>query len=223
MVLSLAVPIYSRVAARFGAARRLHRHAALLRPQRPDVLVAVPLSRRARAVRHLLRLGELLRHHRAGPGLDVRQLVFDTRQARRLFGLIGSGASLGAIAGGLLARELARRVGTINLLLVLAALIALAAVVVNFGWRVRRRDAARAVGPRPRDRCAARCAIIGGSRYLRLLAAMVFVVAIVTQWTQFQFSLVAEARARRRSRRLTRFFGSFNSGSASSPSSFSCC
>jgi len=42
-------------------------------------------------------------------------MVFDTRQARRLFGLIGSGASLGAIAGGLLARELAKRVGTIDL------------------------------------------------------------------------------------------------------------
>ena len=59
--------------------------------------------------------------------------VFDARQARRLFGLIGAGASAGAIGGGLLARELARRIGTVNLLLVLAVLIFLAAVVVNLG------------------------------------------------------------------------------------------
>src|SRR6476660_5432119 len=37
--------------------------------------------------------------------------LLDTRQAKRLFGLIGSGASLGAIAGGLLARFLVRPVG----------------------------------------------------------------------------------------------------------------
>ena len=35
--------------------------------------------------------------------------LFDTRQAKRLFGLIGSGASLGAIAGGLMARVLVGR------------------------------------------------------------------------------------------------------------------
>ena len=57
--------------------------------------------------------------------------LFDTRQAKRLFGLIGSGASLGAIAGGLLARFLVRPVGgAVNLMLVLAALILVAAVVV---------------------------------------------------------------------------------------------
>ena len=34
--------------------------------------------------------------------------LFDTRQAKRLFGLIGAGASLGAITGGLLARRAGR-------------------------------------------------------------------------------------------------------------------
>ena len=37
--------------------------------------------------------------------------LFDVRQARRLFGLIGAGASLGAIAGGILARFLVGPVG----------------------------------------------------------------------------------------------------------------
>jgi len=137
-------------------------------------------------------------------------MVFDTRQARRLFGLIGSGASLGAIAGGLLARELVAGMGTINLLLVLAALIALAAVVVNMGWSVRRRrDSAEPRGTKPKTVHGA-LAIIRGSNYLRLLAAMVFLVAVATQWTQFQFSLVAEIRNGGDQDRLTQFFGSFN-------------
>jgi AAA family ATP:ADP antiporter len=137
-------------------------------------------------------------------------MVFDSRQARRLFGLIGSGASLGAIAGGLLARELAGRVGTIDLLLVLAALIALAAVVVNVGWRVRRRDAIESSGPPRPTTLHGALAIVRGSSYLRLLAAMVFLVAIATQWTQFQFSLAAEIRHGTDQDGLTRFFGSFN-------------
>ena len=41
---------------------------------------------------------------------------------------------------------------------------------------------------------------------------MVFVVAIVTQWTQFQFSLAAEARYAGDPDRLTRFFGTVNFG-----------
>src|SRR5919109_5687165 len=59
--------------------------------------------------------------------------LFDTRQAKRLFGVIGGGASLGAVVGGLLARTLVRPVGgSVNLLLVLAALILIAAGIVTF-------------------------------------------------------------------------------------------
>src|SRR3954471_4256457 len=54
--------------------------------------------------------------------------LFDTRQAKRLFGLVGAGASLGAILGGLLARVLVPVVhGPVNLLLVLTVLILAAA------------------------------------------------------------------------------------------------
>src|SRR6476646_3274706 len=71
--------------------------------------------------------------------------LFDTRQAKRLFGLIGSGASLGAIVGGFLARVLVGPIGgSINLMLVLVLLIALGAVVVTAAnMRIRRRGALR--------------------------------------------------------------------------------
>ena len=66
--------------------------------------------------------------------------LFDTRQAKRLFGLIGAGASLGAITGGVLARFLVGPVGgTVNMLLVLAILILFAAAIVTFAnFRIRR-------------------------------------------------------------------------------------
>src|SRR4029078_6554171 len=58
--------------------------------------------------------------------------MFDTRQARRLFGLIAVGASLGSIGAGVLARELVGPIGgTVNMMLVLAGLILAAAVIVS--------------------------------------------------------------------------------------------
>ena len=136
--------------------------------------------------------------------------LFDTRQAKRLFGVIATGASLGAITAGLLARLLVGRVGgTVNLLLVLAGLILGAAAIVAFanarlpGQAVVRRGSAR----RPvRDTVRQ----IAGSRYLRLMATLVFFTAIATQWTQFQLSVVADRRYPGDADALTAFFGTFN-------------
>ena len=137
--------------------------------------------------------------------------LFDTRQAKRLFGLIGAGASFGAIAGGLAARYLVEPVGgTENLLLLLAALILSAAVIVAFAHRrVRRRTLSR-TGSRSRQPMADAFRQIASSPYLRLMAALVFVVAIVTQWTQFQLSLVANETHFGDATALTKFFGLFN-------------
>lgn len=148
--------------------------------------------------------------------------LFDTRQARRLFGLVGAGASLGGIAGGLLGRWLVGPLGgTVNLLLVLAALIAATAAIVTSAVRrlppvgagrvhVVSRASGRAAGPRPRPSSRDVLATLASTPYLRLLAALVFVVAIATQWIGFQFSLQASQRFGGDADGLTRFFSSFN-------------
>jgi ATP:ADP antiporter, AAA family len=137
--------------------------------------------------------------------------LFDTRQARRLFGLVGAGASLGAIGAGLLARFLVGPVGgTVNMMLVLAALILLAAAIVTFATaRIPRRSPARR-GPPPRHPFSDSMRQIAASPYLRLMAALVFLVAIATQWTAFQLSLVADRRFGGDADALTVFFGTFN-------------
>ncbi len=139
--------------------------------------------------------------------------LFDVRQARRLFGLIGAGASLGAILGGLLARFLVKPVGgTVNLLLVLAGLILLSAVLAVFaGQRLKSRGLARR-GVRSRSSHALSASLreIASTPYLKWLAALVFLVAVVTQWTNFQLSLVATERYGKDADRLVGFFGTFN-------------
>ena len=137
--------------------------------------------------------------------------LFDTRQAKRLFGLIGAGASFGAITGGVFARYLVEPVGgAVNMLLVLAALIMLAAVIVSIAnTRLPRKQVVRL---RPQSREPIRDAVrqIAASPYLRLMTALVFLVAIATQWTAFQLSLVADERFAGDATGLTRFFGTFN-------------
>jgi AAA family ATP:ADP antiporter len=137
--------------------------------------------------------------------------LFDVRQARRLFGLVGAGASFGALLGGLMARYLVVPVGgTVNLLLVLAALIGSGAVTVAVASRrLRRRGPSvrRRQAPLPFNQALA---TIGSNRYLRLVAALVLLVAIATQWTNFQLSVVADRRFGGDADAITRFFGTFN-------------
>ena len=56
--------------------------------------------------------------------------VFRSEQAKRLFGFIGVGGTLGSITGSALTATLAERVGHVNLLLVSAALLEIAMLVV---------------------------------------------------------------------------------------------
>ena len=140
LVLTLFVPLYTRVAARFGA-----------RTVTVATLVGFSLN--------VLLFWYLFRFHpfRRLPDIfyvwvscygiiapvqawSFANSLFDTRQAKRLFGLIGAGASLGAMTAGVLARVLVEPVGgTVNLLLVLALLIAsAAAIVLVANLRIRR-------------------------------------------------------------------------------------
>jgi len=137
--------------------------------------------------------------------------LFDTRQARRLFGLIASGASFGAIAGGMLARFLVGPVGgAVNLLFVLALLIlAAAGVVIVASGRTRRRGLMRLSRPAaPPVRRTFRD--IWASPYLRHMAGLVFLVAVVTQWVGMQLNIEAAARYGGDADALTGFFGTFN-------------
>jgi AAA family ATP:ADP antiporter len=56
--------------------------------------------------------------------------VFRSSQAKRLFGFIGVGGTLGSIAGSAVTATLARRIGDVNLLLVSCVLLELAVVTV---------------------------------------------------------------------------------------------
>src|SRR5262245_31309407 len=62
----------------------------------------------------------------------LANIVYDPRQAKRLFGFIGGGAPLGGIAGSAMAVSMAKSLGSTNLLLPSAALMGLCAVLVAY-------------------------------------------------------------------------------------------
>ena len=99
--------------------------------------------------------------------------------------------------------------GAQNLLLVLAALIAAAAALVAAILK-RARDTHESRVERRRTPFRETVRLIRQDRYLRLITAAVFLIAIVTQWSGFQFSLVADQRFAGDADHLTRFFGQFN-------------
>lgn len=134
--------------------------------------------------------------------------LFDTRQAKRLLGLIGGGASVGAIAGGAMASTLVRPLGgSVNLLLVLAALVGLAAGCVA---GMRRGPPGRSGPLPPRASVGDTLVELARSPYVRRIAALVFVATVVTQWVGFQLSVTASARFGSDADHLTAFFGRFN-------------
>ena len=85
--------------------------------------------------------------------------TFRSDEAKRLFGFIGVGGTLGSIAGSAATATLAQRVGTMNLLIVSAALLEIAVLVVmRFPQR-----AAIAPGDRVRSKREENRELIGGS------------------------------------------------------------
>jgi AAA family ATP:ADP antiporter len=121
--------------------------------------------------------------------------VYDPRQAKRVFGFIGGGASLGGTAGAGLTVWLAQPLGTDNLLLVSAACLALGA---GLSWYLTRQTE---VGARPAV-AAPSDEQIGGkealrllraSRHLRLIALIIGFAAMGAVILEQQLNMATEA------------------------------
>jgi len=67
----------------------------------------------------------------------LANFIVTTRGAKRIFGVIGSGAIAGGIAGGLATQWVVRRVGTENALVGVTAALAISAALVLMIWRDR--------------------------------------------------------------------------------------
>nr|WP_256366171.1 MFS transporter [Lewinella sp. W8] len=143
----------------------------------------------------------------------MANFVFDVRQAKRLFGLVGAGAIAGGITGGYLTTLLARPIGARYLVLLAALLLILCLVLTIVIWqrfvKVRRSKLSRR--KTTAEEKAAPHKLIFQSRYLMLLCGIVAMSVIVAKMVDYQFSALASQRFGDEDR-LAAFFGFWYSG-----------
>lgn len=131
--------------------------------------------------------------------------LFNAREGRRLFGLIGTAGIVGAVAGGAFTSWVVARVGTGNLLLVCAAAVA-ACLLLLYPVRLRETAAAPAgaLGEGPLQ-------TVRGSQLLTLLAGMAGLAAAVAAVIDVQFNHIVDAAFADVDAK-TAFFGRFFAG-----------
>jgi ATP/ADP translocase len=141
--------------------------------------------------------------------------TFTSREGKRLFGIVAAGGTLGGIIAGFGARWAVEIfMGTNQLLWVIAALFFGALGMACLAGRVQRRETSSVSQRRPSQRDskisepAGAFGLIRESRYLQMIAGLIFVSIIVSTLIDFQFkAAVKEAYPTRDA--LTGFFGSF--------------
>ncbi|HEX4948363.1 MAG TPA: Npt1/Npt2 family nucleotide transporter [Blastocatellia bacterium] len=146
----------------------------------------------------------------------MANLIYNAREAKRLFGFVGSGGILGSIFGGFVTRKFAPLVGTENLIPIIVACLLLSAVVLHLIWQRNRQRAAllenddEAEEETPQNLWQS-AALIGRSRYLRLIAALVAISAMATTVAYVQFSVLARMHIQNTDN-LASFFGGMYEG-----------
>lgn len=134
--------------------------------------------------------------------------LFNAREGRRLFGLIGTSGIVGAILGGVGTGELVEYTGTENLLLVCAGLVGVCLLLL---YPVRVRDAAESGGETSSEEALGPLQTVRASKLLSLLAGMAGLAAAVAAVIDVQFNQIVDAAMPDKDAK-TAFFGQFFAG-----------
>ncbi len=138
--------------------------------------------------------------------------VFNVREAKRIFGLLGAGGIAGGIFGGYFTNILAPFAGSEDLLLFGALFLIGCMVLVQFVWSMGAQEAYREQTQRRRKRQSADfeganpLQIVFGNRYLTLLATLIGIGVIIANLVDYQYSAIATSVITDEDK-LTAFFG----------------
>lgn len=137
----------------------------------------------------------------------LANLVFNVREAKRLFGFIGSGAIVGGIFGGYLTTILAPLIGVEYLMYIAAGFILICFPVQRAIWvsrlsnlnKFKQRNRSQSNADNPMK-------LVWSSKYLMYIAGIIAVGVITARLVDFQFSTIAE-KTIADSDELASFFG----------------
>lgn len=124
----------------------------------------------------------------------LANVVYDPRQAKRLFGFIGGGAPLGGVAGNALALY-APQIGSTNLILPAAALLGLSAILVATIMGREKVDA-QVGGPKQEKgvRLTEAVDLLRQSKHLQIIALVISFAAIGAAIIEQQLNMAAAAQ-----------------------------
>jgi ATP:ADP antiporter, AAA family len=140
--------------------------------------------------------------------------VLTTREAKRIFGMVGGGAILGSIFAGFFSKTVAKAFGTESLLLGMVILLLICTVlmlVIWQGWKSRLSESGEtAVGEEGIGRrdLQGTMRLVFSSPYLRAIAAVICLASFVTTLTGWQFKAMAKQFLLSKDA-LAIFFGNF--------------
>jgi ATP:ADP antiporter, AAA family len=123
--------------------------------------------------------------------------LLTTREAKRIFGMVGGGAILGAIFAGFFSKTIAKAFGTESLLLGMALLLLICTALMGTAWsswKSRLADHGETAGDKrtaQRD-LQSSMRLVFSSPYLRPIASVICLAAFVTTLTGWQFKAVAK-------------------------------
>ena len=124
--------------------------------------------------------------------------LLTTREAKRIYGMVAGGGILGAIFAGYLCKMIAKAFGTESLLLAMAVLLVACSAFMNLALRAGRASLDSALKAREgvagaghRDLRESIRAIFS-SRYLRVIAALIWISSFTTTLITWQFKALAK-------------------------------
>jgi len=139
--------------------------------------------------------------------------VLTTREAKRIFGLVGSGAIAGAIAGGKFSNLMASWYGTESLLLAITLELAACAVLVVLIWKKKlagetQQETEERRGEIKPPPLRESLKLVWSSPYIRSISTLILTASIVTSMAGWQFKALSKFFFPGKNE-LAAFFGDF--------------
>src|SRR5262252_3454416 len=122
----------------------------------------------------------------------MANFLWTTREAKRLFGMLGSGGIAGGIAGGFLTKWIAPRFGTESILLVISAFVAGAGLLVVAIWSQRPPEDAQPLSDDGPRNLLESFQLVRQSPHLQAIAALICLSSIVTTAAGWQLKAIAK-------------------------------